>query len=66
MQKEGTCVLLCIATITAPTARPCCFAKATKFPLPKAQDSQEYVHQRQRTTENSSQKSSMPPIARPW
>lgn len=33
MEKEGTCALLCIATITAPTARPCCFPEATKSPL---------------------------------
>lgn len=33
MREEGTRALLCIATIAAPTTRPCCFARATKSPL---------------------------------
>lgn len=64
MQEEGTRALLCVTTITAPTGRPCCFAKATKSPpCPKHRAARRGFSKRHRTTEKQQPKIKHVPVA---
>lgn len=63
-RRRASVLCYALPLLQPPLPGPAALLRQPNPLLPKAQDSQECVHQRHRTTEKSSQKSSMPPIAR--